>query len=104
MTGASAMRIVWISQASAQQRSGRAGRIAPGHCYRLYSSAVFQHDMPKDKEPEIRTRPVDDLFLQMKCMGIDKVSFFFHNLLILILSYFSYGFVNFYVYFFHIGC
>ena len=75
------MRIVWISQASAQQRSGRAGRIAPGHCYRLYSSAVFQHDMPKDKEPEIRTRPVDDLFLQMKCMGIDKVSFFFHNLL-----------------------
>lgn len=73
MTGASAMRVVWTSHAAAQQRAGRAGRVAPGHCYRLYSSAVYQHDMPANREPEIRARPVDDLLLQMKCMGIDKV-------------------------------
>ncbi len=34
--------ITWISKASANQRAGRAGRVAPGHCYRLYSSAVYE--------------------------------------------------------------
>ena len=34
--------IEWVSQASAKQRAGRAGRTGPGHCYRLFSSAVFE--------------------------------------------------------------
>ncbi|XP_061722338.1 probable ATP-dependent RNA helicase kurz [Cydia pomonella] len=72
-TGASAWRVVWTSQASAAQRCGRAGRTAPGHAYRLYSSAVFQHDCPDRHPPDLCRRPVDDLLLQMKCMGIDKV-------------------------------
>ncbi|KAI5638778.1 oligonucleotide/oligosaccharide-binding (OB)-fold domain-containing protein [Phthorimaea operculella] len=73
VTGASAWRVVWTSQAAAGQRAGRAGRTAPGHCYRLYSSAVFQHDCPEHYPPDLCRRPVDDLVLQMKCMGIDKV-------------------------------
>ncbi|CAH4033767.1 unnamed protein product [Pieris brassicae] len=72
-TGASAWRIVWTSQASAEQRAGRAGRTGPGHAYRLYSTAVFQHDCPSHHPPDLCRRPVDDLLLQMKCMGIDKV-------------------------------
>ncbi|XP_039752295.1 probable ATP-dependent RNA helicase kurz [Pararge aegeria] len=72
-TGASAWRIVWTSQASAEQRSGRAGRTSAGHAYRLYSSAVFQHDCVPHYEPDLCRRPVDDLVLMMKCMGIDKV-------------------------------
>ncbi|XP_045770744.1 probable ATP-dependent RNA helicase kurz [Maniola jurtina] len=72
-TGASAWRIVWTSQASAEQRAGRAGRTSAGHAYRLYSSAVFQHDCVPHYEPDLCRRPVDDLVLMMKCMGIDKV-------------------------------
>lgn len=34
VTGVSSFRITWVSQASADQRAGRAGRTEPGHCYR----------------------------------------------------------------------
>lgn len=34
VTGVSAFKVTWISQASANQRAGRAGRTEPGHCYR----------------------------------------------------------------------
>ncbi|XP_059049878.1 probable ATP-dependent RNA helicase kurz [Achroia grisella] len=73
VTGASAWRVVWTSQASAGQRAGRAGRVGAGHAYRLYSSAVYQHDCPPHHPPDLCRRPVDDLVLAMKCMGIDKV-------------------------------
>ncbi|XP_071448431.1 probable ATP-dependent RNA helicase kurz [Hetaerina americana] len=73
VTGVSAFKVVWTSKASANQRAGRAGRIGPGHCYRLYSSAVFNDEFPEFSIPEIQRRPVDDLMLQMKVMGIHKV-------------------------------
>ncbi|XP_072934333.1 probable ATP-dependent RNA helicase kurz [Epargyreus clarus] len=73
VTGASTWRVVWTSQASAEQRAGRAGRVCSGHAYRLYSSAVFQHDLAPHHPPDLCRRPVDDLVLQMKCMGVDKV-------------------------------
>ncbi|RUS81416.1 hypothetical protein EGW08_010800 [Elysia chlorotica] len=75
VTGVSTFRVTWVSQASADQRAGRAGRLGPGHCYRLYSSAVFS-DFSKFSPPEITRRPVDDLVLQMKSMRIDKVANF----------------------------
>ena len=34
VTGVSTFKIVWTSKAAANQRAGRAGRVAPGHCYR----------------------------------------------------------------------
>lgn len=91
------LRVEWVSQASANQRAGRAGRTQPGHCYRssatdfpsllqlflcaslsyrLYSSAVFQNQFPKFSEPEICRRPVEDLVLQMKALGIERVTNF----------------------------
>ncbi|EDQ89830.1 uncharacterized protein MONBRDRAFT_18918 [Monosiga brevicollis MX1] len=72
-TGVQRFDVSWTSQASAAQRAGRAGRVGPGHCYRLYSSAVFQHDFQKFSEPEICKLPADGLVLQMKAMGIEKV-------------------------------
>ena len=72
-TGVSSFKITWTSQASADQRAGRAGRVEPGHCYRLYSSAVYTNEFEKFSPPEISRRPVDDLVLQMKDMNIDKV-------------------------------
>lgn len=57
-------------------RAGRAGRMGPGHCYRLYSSAVFNDTFQQFSIPEIQQKPIDDLYLQLKCMGIDNVQNF----------------------------
>lgn len=63
----------WTSKASASQRAGRAGRTGPGHCYRLYSSAVYESEFPEFSAPDILRMPVDGLVLQMKAMSIDLV-------------------------------
>ncbi|XWS31763.1 hypothetical protein CRYUN_Cryun23aG0104000 [Craigia yunnanensis] len=65
--------VQWISKASAAQRAGRAG---PGHCYRLYSSAVFNNILPDFSCAEISKIPVDGVVLLMKSMCIDKVANF----------------------------
>ncbi|KRZ59423.1 putative ATP-dependent RNA helicase DHX37, partial [Trichinella nativa] len=75
VTGISKFVVHWISKASADQRAGRAGRVAPGHCYRLYSSAVY-NEFEKYSTPEILTKPPDDLVLQMKSMNILRVQNF----------------------------
>nr|XP_002123985.2 probable ATP-dependent RNA helicase DHX37 [Ciona intestinalis] len=71
-TGVSTFRIGWVSKASANQRAGRAGRTEAGHTYRLFSSAVFQ-DFEDFDLPEISSKPVAGLVLQMKSMNIDRV-------------------------------
>lgn len=75
-TQASCYRIEWTSQASAEQRSGRAGRVGPGHCYRLYSTAVYSNLMPKHSLPEILRTPLDAVVLLMKHVGIEHVGAF----------------------------
>lgn len=74
--GTSKFEVGWISQASADQRAGRAGRTGPGHCYRLYSAAVFQDRFSKFEPPETETMPLDAMVLQLKCMGIPSVQGF----------------------------
>lgn len=73
ITGVNAFMVTFTSKAAADQRAGRAGRIAPGHCYRLYSSAVFNNEFIQFSPPEIQQKPIDGLVLQMKAMGIEKV-------------------------------
>jgi ATP-dependent RNA helicase DHX37/DHR1 len=75
-SGASAFTIEWTSQASAEQRCGRAGRTAPGHCYKLYSTAVFSNLMPKHSIPEILRTPIESVVLLMKSLSIEHVSKF----------------------------
>lgn len=76
LTGVSAFVVTHTSKASADQRAGRAGRVSAGHCYRLYSSAVYYDLFPEFSQPDIQQKPVDDLMLQMRCMGIDRVVHF----------------------------
>lgn len=71
--GVQSFEIGWISKASADQRSGRAGRTGPGHCYRLYSSAVFDRDFEQFSKPEILRMPVESIVLQMKSMAIHNI-------------------------------
>ncbi|OJD16603.1 hypothetical protein AJ78_03243 [Emergomyces pasteurianus Ep9510] len=72
-TGVQSYQIGWISKASASQRAGRAGRTGPGHCYRLYSSAVFEGEFQEYTEPEILRTPIEGVVLQMKAMGLHHV-------------------------------
>lgn len=75
VTGVQSFEIGWISKASANQRAGRAGRTGPGHCYRLYSSAVFERDFEEYAEPEIMRTPLEGVVLQLKSMGAPVLGF-----------------------------
>ncbi|KAJ5701346.1 ATP-dependent RNA helicase DHR1 [Penicillium malachiteum] len=72
-TGVQSFQVGWISKASANQRAGRAGRTGPGHCYRLYSSAVYEGDFAEYTDPEILRTPIEGVVLQMKSMGLHNV-------------------------------
>lgn len=52
-----ALVVAPISQASARQRAGRAGRTGPGKCYRLYTEAAYKNEMLPTSIPEIQVRP-----------------------------------------------
>ncbi|KAI3396374.1 hypothetical protein diail_12264 [Diaporthe ilicicola] len=73
LTGVQSFEIGWISKASASQRSGRAGRTGPGHCYRLYSSAVYERDFQEFAEPELLRMPIEGVVLQLKAMNLQNV-------------------------------
>ncbi|OAX44313.1 P-loop containing nucleoside triphosphate hydrolase protein [Rhizopogon vinicolor AM-OR11-026] len=72
-SGIQSFQVGWISKASASQRAGRAGRTGPGHCYRLYSSALYEHYFQSFSQPEILRTPIEGVVLQMKGMNIDAV-------------------------------
>ena len=58
-----------VSQASANQRAGRCGRIAPGVCLRLYSEADFA-SRPAFTDPEIRRAALAGVILRMLSLGL----------------------------------
>jgi ATP-dependent helicase HrpA len=64
-----------ISQASAQQRSGRAGRTAPGIAIRLYSEEDFDR-RPEFTEPEILRTSLASVILQMLSLGFGDIQAF----------------------------
>lgn len=75
-TGIQGFQVNWISKASAEQRAGRAGRTQSGHCYRLYSSAIFDSSFEEYPVPEIMRTSIEGIVLQMKSMNIDRISNF----------------------------
>lgn len=64
-----ALETVRVSQASAEQRKGRAGRLAPGHCYRLWPEAETKALAPHD-EPEIRQADLAGVALDLARWGV----------------------------------
>ena len=64
-----------ISQAAANQRKGRCGRIAPGVCIRLYSEEDFQ-SRPEFTEPEIKRTNLASVILQMQSLGLGSLEDF----------------------------
>ena len=64
-----------VSQASANQRAGRCGRVAPGICIRLYSEDDFA-SRPEFTEPEILRTNLASVILQMTAIGLGDVARF----------------------------
>ncbi|MFT4134923.1 ATP-dependent RNA helicase HrpA [Microbacterium sp.] len=64
-----------VSQASAQQRSGRAGRTSPGIAIRLYVEEDFDK-RPEFTEPEILRTSLASVILQMLALGFGDISAF----------------------------
>ncbi|KAG7547030.1 Helicase C-terminal [Arabidopsis suecica] len=62
-----------ISKASARQRSGRAGRVRPGKCYRLYTEEYFLNQMPGEGIPEMQRSNLVSTVIQLKALGIDNI-------------------------------
>jgi ATP-dependent helicase HrpB len=62
-----------ISKASAEQRKGRAGRLGPGVCYRLYSRHAFQSMLPF-APPEILISDLSSLVLELAVWGVKEPS------------------------------
>lgn len=60
-------------QASAHQRSGRAGRTRPGKCFRLYTESSFKADLQEQTYPEILRSNLGNVVLQLKKLGIDDL-------------------------------
>ncbi|TXT06105.1 hypothetical protein VHUM_03578 [Vanrija humicola] len=68
------LRKMEISQASAWQRTGRAGREMPGECLRLYTEAAFRK-MPEFDTPEIQRCNLANAVLQLIAMKQDPFTF-----------------------------
>lgn len=62
-----------ISQASAIQRSGRAGRTMSGKCWRLYTEISFNFEMPPMTIPEIQRTNLSNAILLLKSIGFNDV-------------------------------
>lgn len=70
------LEIAPISQASATQRAGRAGRTGPGKCYRLYTEDQFHNEMLPMTVPEIQRTNLANTVLVLKAMGINDLIHF----------------------------
>ena len=64
-----------ISQAAANQRKGRCGRVAPGVCVRLFSEEDFL-GRPEFTEPEIKRTNLASVILQMESLGLGDLDNF----------------------------
>ena len=70
-TGMSGLHTVKISKASSVQRAGRAGRLRPGKCYRLWSEDQ-QRQLAAHSSPEILNADLAPLALQLLQWGVDN--------------------------------
>lgn len=76
--GMDALQIYPISQANANQRSGRAGRTGPGQAFRLYTERQYKDELLITTVPEIQRTNLANTVLLLKSLGVqDLLQFHF---------------------------
>lgn len=75
-TGMETLMVVPISKASANQRAGRAGRVAPGKCFRLYTAWAYKNELEENTVPEIQRINLGNAVLMLKALGINDLLHF----------------------------
>lgn len=77
-TGMDSLVVVPCSKASADQRAGRAGRVGPGECFRLYTKWSFNNELLTNPTPEILRGNLTSTVLLLLSLGItDLINFDF---------------------------
>jgi len=71
--GMDALNVTPISQANANQRTGRAGRTGPGYCFRLYTERQFSDELMFSTVPEIQRTNLSNVVLLLKTLGVDNL-------------------------------
>ncbi len=75
-TGMESLVVTPISKASAEQRAGRAGRVSPGKCFRLYTAWAYKHELEEMAIPEIQRTNLGNVVLILKSLGINDLIHF----------------------------
>ena len=70
-SGLGRLETVRVSQAAAEQRAGRAGRLGPGFCYRLWTPVTHTR-LPKRQSPEMLVADLAPLALELANWGVDE--------------------------------
>ncbi|KAF4032635.1 Helicase conserved C-terminal domain [Phytophthora infestans] len=66
------LQTTWVARANCVQRTGRAGRVRAGICFRLFSTARYETAMKEFMQPELLTTPLEELLLQIKLLQLEK--------------------------------
>ncbi|KAB8241103.1 P-loop containing nucleoside triphosphate hydrolase protein [Aspergillus flavus] len=72
-TGMESLVVTPCSRASANQRAGRAGRVGPGKCFRLYTKWAYYNELEESTTPEIQRTNLSSVILMLKSLGIDQL-------------------------------
>ncbi|KAF3923371.1 hypothetical protein ABW21_db0204814 [Orbilia brochopaga] len=72
-TGMESLVVTPCSRASANQRSGRAGRVGPGKCFRLYTKWAYHNELDENTTPEIQRTNLNSVVLLLKSLGINDL-------------------------------
>ncbi|KAG1698522.1 Pre-mRNA-splicing factor ATP-dependent RNA helicase DHX16 [Nymphon striatum] len=75
-TGMESLVVTPISKASANQRAGRAGRVAAGKCFRLYTAWAYKNELEDNIIPEIQRVNLGNVVLLLKSLGINDLLHF----------------------------
>lgn len=70
--GMESLVVVPCSKSSAEQRAGRAGRLRPGQCFRLYPEVEFKK-LSSFTIPEIQRGDLSSVILRLKALGVQNV-------------------------------
>ncbi|KIK91836.1 hypothetical protein PAXRUDRAFT_148626 [Paxillus rubicundulus Ve08.2h10] len=71
--GMDSLQITPVSQANANQRTGRAGRTGSGYCYRLYTEMAYRNEMFANTIPEIQRTNLANTVLLLKSLGVKNL-------------------------------